>query len=105
MNKEVIEQAAIRNAIGRFDDDDEILDVSVQSFMDVAKWGRNEAWHDVQVKPSQPKDVMLLSINRKIAIVRHEYIREWHDFTEINCFVKWAYVEDLLPYGKEATDE
>lgn len=105
MNKDVIEQAALRNAVGRFDDDDEILDISVQSFMDGVKWGRNEVWHDVQVKPSLPKEVILLSINRSIAIVRPEYICEWHDFTEINCFVKWAYIDDLLPEGKEATDE
>ena len=101
MNTVTIEQVALRNAIGRFDDDDEILDVSVQSFMDGVKWGRNEVWNDVQVEPSLPKDIMFLSINSKISIARHEYIREWRDFTEINCFVKWAYIEDLLSYGKE----
>ena len=100
MNKEVIEQAALRNAIGRFDDDDETLDVSVQSFMDGVKWGRNKVWNDVQVKPSLPKDIILLSINSKICIARYEYIREWLDFTEINCFVKWAYIDDLLPEKK-----
>ena len=72
MNKEVIEQAALRNAIGRFDDDDETLDVSVQSFMDGVKWGRNKVWNDVQVKPSLPNDIILLSINSKICIARYE---------------------------------
>lgn len=93
MNKEMIEQAALRNAIGRFDDDDEILDVSVQSFMTGVKWGRNEVWHDASERPDMGCPVLLEYpfLGEKCYLVT-----EWAKYMYDNL-IRWAYVKDLLP--------
>lgn len=98
MNTVTIEQAALRNAIGRFDDDDEILNVSVQSFMDGVKWGRNEVWHEANKE---------IPIPFRPILVEHDDGRFSVNMVGGNmkscplAWARWAYIDDLLPYGKE----
>lgn len=122
MNKEVIEQAALRNTIGRFDDDDEILDVSVQSFIDGVKWGRNEVWHDMKKEVPQVYGEYENKIAPSIPCLVRGYlstgygygVRYWNVDYEVwddeeaddfeckaNKVEEWAYLDDLLPEGKE----
>lgn len=97
MNTVTIEQAALRNAIGRFDDDDEILDVSVQSFSDGVKWCVNVIWKNNLSECQTCKRLLVEFTNNNIAM--YDDVRELKGIEDLVS--RWAYLEDLLSYRKE----
>lgn len=104
MNKR-IEEAALRNATRRFyDDDDEILDISVKSFEDGALWRINSVWHDRAEKADTSKELILMYSNGSARVTLLNPNLTFDGFLSVDMFIKWAYVSDLLPERKEETE-
>ena len=102
--KKRIEEAAMRNATCRFyDDDDEILDISVKSFEDGALWRINSVWHDVSEEPKEHKLVLIEDdfCGEPDYGVWQAPFPNWEDSIVHFSSKRWAYLEDLLPERKE----
>lgn len=95
MTKEQIEKAALHNAVGRFDDDDEILDVSITSFADGAKWGVNAPWKNNLSECQTCKRLLVEFTNNNIAL--YDDVRELKGIEDLVS--RWAYLEDIVPKG------
>lgn len=103
--KKRIEEAAMRNATCRFyDDDDEILDISVNSFEDGALWRINSVWHDRAEKADTSKELILMYSNGSARVTLLNPNLTFDGFLSVDMFIKWAYVSDLLPERKEETE-
>lgn len=97
--KKRIEDAAMRNATCRFyDDDDEILDISVKSFEDGARWRINSVWHDASEKPNGNNKCL---VELRIPGRRNPTYKLWTWGWENSFVTRWAYIDDLLPERKE----
>ena len=100
-----IEEAAMRNATCRFyDDDDEILDISVKSFEDGARWRINSVWHDRAEKADTSKKLILMYSNGSVRVTLLNPNLTFDGFLSVDMFIKWAYVSDILPERKEETE-
>lgn len=109
--KKRIEEAAMRNATCRFyDDDDEILDISVNSFEDGALWRINSVWHVTFEMPERGRDFLYESargwfgINNTAKMAREVHPENWDGFVEGFDVIRWVYIDDLLPERKEETE-
>lgn len=103
--KKRIEEAAMRNATCRFyDDDDEILDISVKSFEDGALWRINSVWHDRAEKADTSKELILMYSNGSVRVTLLNPNLTFDGFLSVDMFIKWAYVSDILPERKEETE-
>ena len=103
--KKRIEEAAMRNATCRFyDDDDEILDISVKSFEDGALWRINSVWHDGAEKADTSKELILMYSNGSVRVTLLNPNLTFDGFLSVDMFIKWAYVSDLIPERKEETE-
>lgn len=103
--KKRIDEAAMRNATRRFyDDDDEILDISVNSFEDGALWRINSVWHDRAEKADTSKELILMYSNGSARVTLLNPNLTFDGFLSVDMFIKWAYVSDLLPERKEETE-
>ena len=97
--KKRIEDAAMRNATCRFyDDDDEILDISVKSFEDGALWRIDSGWHDASEKPNGNNKCL---VELRIPGRRNPTYKLWTWGWENSFVTRWAYIDDLLPERKE----
>lgn len=65
-------------------------------FLSGAKWRINSVWRDASVKPRHNRKILILNKNRNVAICRPRP-RGWKYAVKVLGFVKWAYVEDLIP--------
>lgn len=95
MTKEQIEKAALHNALCRFDDDDEILDVSVSSFADGVKWGKNSPWKDKLEKCQTCRRLLVEFSNNNVAL--YDDVRELKGIEDL--VYRWAYLDDIVPKG------
>lgn len=95
MKKEQIEKAALHNAVGRFDEDDEILDVSITSFADGVKWGVNAPWKNNLSECQTCKRLLVEFTNNNIAL--YDDVRELKGIEDLVS--RWAYLEDIVPKG------
>lgn len=58
-------------------------------------------WHDASEKP-HAKEWLLVQLDKdvyKILCLKDLYIDLWCDWCKIFNFIRWAYIEDLLPKG------
>ena len=58
-------------------------------------------WHNANEKP-HAKEWLLVQLdkdNYKILYLKDLYIDMWCDLCKIFTFIRWAYIEDLLPKG------
>ena len=88
MTKEQIEKAALHNAVGRFDEDDEILDVSIT-------WGVNAPWKNNLSECQTCKRLLVEFTNNNIAL--YDDVRELKGIEDLVS--RWAYLEDIVPKG------
>ena len=102
MTREQIEKAAgeYSGSVLGFKDNPVVMNKH-KAFMDGAQWRINTVWHDVDKELPE--------------YGRHVVNEDWFDFVaddekDLNRIMKkypfkrWAYIDDLLPDGKEVTE-
>ena len=97
MNRETIEQAA--NAV--YEDNT----FAYEGFIKGARWRIDSVWHDTCEIPEPGKDCLVEYKDGDGNVCarldsRSEY--EWVNACHYDKIIRWAYVSDLLPDGKEA---
>ena len=105
MNKEQIEQVARGYAEENswypgetsYESDIRAMEESfADAFKAGADWRIKSVWHDRSEKPCKsPRDLFLYYANG-IRLITY-YGEDWELVIDVDKFVKWAYVEDLLP--------
>ena len=98
MNIETIEKAA--NAyIGHEPEWDEGVHVHAErlAFVNGARWRINSVWHDKEEIPQKCRRCLVELTSRS----GHKVYRLWNGEWDNPYLTKWAYVDDLLPDGKE----
>lgn len=97
MKKEDIEKAAVDSCV--FENsifNPQLTPYYRQGFMDGAQWRINSVWHDREVIPEFiEKELLIMFCDNSCMII--SIASHWRDFLENNKFVKWAYLEDLMP--------
>ena len=61
----------------------------------------SQVWHDANEKP-HAKKWLLVQLDKddyKILCLKDLYIDLWCDWCKIFNFIRWAYIDDLLPKG------
>lgn len=70
-----------------------------QSFETGAEWYINSVWHDRTEQADTSKELMLMYSNRSCRITQLNLT--WDGFLSVDMFIKWAYIEDLIPNTEE----
>ena len=92
MNKETIEEAAEAYVMGNSAS-------YVECFKAGAEWRVNSVWHDVKEKPNG-MFVILIDFGTRLGVEEYSFgMTSEH----LEGAIRWAYVSDLLPCGKEET--
>ncbi|MFR3916682.1 MAG: hypothetical protein ACLTFX_00405 [Phocaeicola vulgatus] len=86
MRREDIKEAAI-NYDSRL--------VAFRAFMKGAEWRINSVWHDANEQPDRGKDIIVMYSNKSCRVFLPNGI--WDNLIKVDKFIKWAYIEDLLP--------
>ena len=67
-----------------------------KGFFNGVRWRINSVWHDREVIPEFiEKELLIMFCDNSCMII--SIASHWCDFLENNKFVKWAYLEDILP--------
>lgn len=101
MTREQIEKAA-REYSDVIWNNDRARDISKIAYSAGAQWRINSVWHDASEKPNVSKPVLLIYDGNRYRV---GYFIEKNLYRSFRCrwtINRWAYVEDLLPDGKEA---
>ena len=94
MNRETIEKAA-----GIYIHQDQTAGLTrKKAFMDGARWRINSAWHDA-IKETPAAFSPVLAVHHS---GRYSVNMLGEEETCPRAWEKWAYIDDLLPEGKEA---
>lgn len=67
------------------------------SFIKGAEWRINSAWHDASEKPDKGKLLIVKDIDSAYDLVYLTKSKPWEELSEKNHYMRWAYIEDLLP--------
>lgn len=67
----------------------------IDIFVDAAEWRINSVWHDMKEKPDFKKLPVLLKHKSGVIHFIDSTPASWRYL--IKHYVKWAYIEDLLP--------
>lgn len=73
--------------------------VKRQSFIDGAEWRINSIWHNREEEADLTKDIIVMYKDGSCMLI--SWGNSWDLLLSVNMFVKWAYVEDLLPNIEE----
>lgn len=110
MNKEMIEKAADKFATAYTGVSRKFRDRSLDdAFSQGAKWRIGSVWHDMREKPER-EDKYLLVEYRDWGVDRSDYeVIASEDFERCcrrrsTIFIRWAYINDLLPDVTKETD-
>ena len=109
MKQEQIEKAAIDSCV--IDNsifNPEYVPYYEHGFKDGARWRINAVWHNTCDIAEPGKDCLVEHMDGDGNVCiridwRSEY--EWVNACHYDKILRWAYVSDLLPYGKEAKHE
>lgn len=66
-------------------------------FMEGAEWRINSIWHDTSEKPDKGKLLIVEDIDSAYDLVYLTKSKPWEELSEKNHYMRWAYIEDLLP--------
>jgi hypothetical protein len=69
----------------------------VDIFVDAAEWRINSVWHDTSEKPDKGKLLIVEDIDSAYDLVYLTKSKPWEELSEKNHYMRWAYIEDLLP--------
>lgn len=100
MTREQIEKAAKESA------DEELDDFECRGhrdgFIAGALWRINSVWHDGNERPKIDRK-LLTYLESNCCEIDYLYKEDfdWEYYADIRGIVRWAYIEDLLPDGKE----
>lgn len=72
-----------------------------QGFKDGADWRINSVWHDASEKPDKGKLLIVEDIDSAYDLVYLTKSKPWEELSEKNHYMRWAYIEDLLPNTEE----
>lgn len=62
-----------------------------------AEWRINSVWHDAREKPDKGKLLIVEDIDGAYDFVYSTKSKPWEELSEKNHYMRWAYVEDLIP--------
>lgn len=99
MNRETIEKAALELCTTE-GQEEWLKDYGKNCFMDGARWRINSVWHDGTASCETRRNALVLFKNGNAAVYKDlrdlSFERLWGEVD------KFAYLDDLLPEGKEA---
>lgn len=104
MTRQQIEQAAKENASTHFGLINKEWWARKNGFEDGAQWRIDSVWHDKDERPKfnkVEKEGILLLYSFGQCVFLYLDKDEWEHLLSYATFVKWAYIDDLLPQGKE----
>lgn len=103
MTREQIEKAAeeYADSIAQFD---ERKTYSREDFTAGAQWRINSVWHDRAEKADTSKELILMYSNGSARVILLNPNLTFDGFLSVDMFIKWAYLDDLLPERKEETE-
>lgn len=92
-------------AIQFADADIDVRDAIKIGFQYAANWRIDSVWHDKDENPKfkgkVEKEGLLLLYSFGQCVLLYLDKDEWEHLLSYATFVKWAYIDDLLPQGKE----
>lgn len=68
-------------------------------FIEGAEWRINSVWHDANEQPDRGKDIIVMYSNKSCRVFLPNGI--WDNLIKVDKFIKWAYIDDLLPNMEE----
>ena len=78
------------------------IEFAVPLFKAGAKWRINSVWHDAREKPDKGKLLIVEDIDGAYDFVYFlTKSKPWEELSEKNHYMRWAYIEDLLPCKEE----
>lgn len=103
MRRDDIEKAATQHAnmIGWDHDPEETRGLFAYSFEKGAEWRINSVWHDAREKPDKGKLLIVEDIDGAYDLVYLTKSKPWEELSEKDHYMRWAYIEDLLPCEEE----
>ena len=97
MKREDIEKVADEFANKEY----EISDIDriplYKGFYHGAEWRINSVWHDASEVPDKGKMLIVEDIDSAYDLVYLTQSKPWEELSEKNHYMRWAYIEDLLP--------
>lgn len=72
-----------------------------KAFKAGAEWRINSVWHDAREKPDKGKLLIVEDINGAYDLVYLPKSKPWEELSEKDHYMRWAYIEDLLPCEEE----
>lgn len=76
---------------------DAVLDVTERAYIAGANWRINSVWHDASERPDKGKMLIVEDIDSAYDLVYLTKSKPWEELSEKNHYMRWAYIEDLLP--------
>lgn len=104
MKRKQIEKTATEYA-DRIPQSDERKEYSREDFIAGAQWRINSVWHDKKDPPKIGEEILMESVllsGKTMYKVR--VMTDYKEWQENNFIKSWAYIDDLLPNGKKATE-
>lgn len=99
MIKEDTEKAANDFADREYEYNDIDRNALYKGFYWGAQWRINSVWHDASEKPDMSKEIIVIYPDKSCRVFRPN--GAWETLIEVDKFIRWAYVEDLLPNMEE----
>lgn len=99
MIKEDTEKAANDFADREYEYNDIDRNALYKGFYWGAQWRINSVWHDTSEKPDMSKEIIVIYPDKSCRVFRPNGV--WETLSEVDKFIRWAYVEDLLPNMEE----
>ena len=99
MIKEDTEKAANDFADREYEYNDIDRNALYKGFYWGAQWRINSVWHDASEKPDMSKEIIVIYPDKSCRVFRPNGV--WGTLIEVDKFIRWAYVEDLLPNMEE----
>ena len=66
-----------------------------------ANWRINSVWHSYKIKPDKGKLLLVEDIDSAYDLVYLNNSNPWEELSKKSHYMRWAYVEDLLPNKQE----
>ena len=101
MEREDIERAADIYANENRNRGNNVKPYSVVDFISGAEWRINSVWHDAREKPDKGKLLIVEDIDGAYDLVYLTKSKPWEELSEKDHYMRWAYIEDLLPCEEE----
>lgn len=99
MIKEDTEKAANDFADREYEYNDIDRNALYKGFYWGAQWRINSVWHDASEKPDMSKEIIVIYPDKSCRVFRPNGV--WETLIEVDKFIRWAYVEYLLPNMEE----